>query len=442
MKSILKARQKKLSTILEKNTDLILLLNPHSRKRNNDAHFPYRADSNTFYISGLEHENTAVLFYKKNSSLKSICFIPKANKLRDLWEGKTINKKMATELGFDEIRDYEELEEEMIHFYSHQEKGAFTRLYSNIQSNPEHQAWLTRTLKRIPNVLRAGKSPPQAQIQIENFIGKIRIQKDAHEIQLLKKASEVNVKAHKLLMQNLNSGMNESEAQGIIEGAFKAYGATCPSYNSIIGAGSNALCLHYTDNNATIKKNDLILVDAGCEYNYYASDITRCYPADGEFTDAQKVIYNIVLKIQKNALKLCKAGLLPSKLHKKVASDLEKEIMKSKILKISPSAFKKKNLIKELFPHGTGHWIGLDVHDQSPSFENGKEIPYLKNSVITVEPGIYIPKNCSYIKKEYRGIGVRIEDCLVIKENAKKTINLTEKLPKEIVEIEALMSQN
>ena len=267
----------------------------------------------------------------------------------------------------------------------------------------------------------------------------MRLIKSDSEIEVIKKAISITKDAHHKAMSRASSVKYEYQLQAEIEYEFKRKGAYSDAYTSIVAGGNRANTLHYIDNNRELKSGDLILIDAGCEYEYYASDITRTIPVNGKFTSTQKKLYNMILKTQLQIIKMIRPGVKRSELQEKAVELLSLGMMELGILKGSLKKIIKKELYKKYYPHGIGHWMGIDVHDEAPyKYKNGREIPLKVGMVLTIEPGIYIDKNDKDVPKKYRGIGIRIEDdILVIKKGCK---NLSAGIAKSVEEIEAFYS--
>jgi len=236
-------------------------------------------------------------------------------------------------------------------------------------------------------------------------------------------------------------GVNERDIQAIMEYAFKLNIGEGPAYGLIVGTGDNANVLHYIENNTELQDGEMILIDAGAEYKLYASDVTRTFPVNGKFTESQKRIYNEVLKAQKAAIRIAKPGKSLTDLHEVASKSLAQSLIDLKILKGTAEDLIKSEEIKKYYPHGTGHWLGLDVHDQCPYLdEQCENIKFQENMVFTVEPGLYFPADDMDVPAEYRGIGIRIEDDIRITKDGSE--NLTSMIPKSVEEIEAACAKN
>ncbi|MCS6955641.1 MAG: M24B family metallopeptidase, partial [Candidatus Calescibacterium sp.] len=239
-------------------------------------------------------------------------------------------------------------------------------------------------------------------------------------------------------MKNVKPGMYEYEVEAIIESIFRKHGAYSSAYNPIIGSGINSTILHYNDNNALMKDGDLLLIDAGAEYNYYASDITRTFPINGKFSPEQKAVYEIVLKAQIEAIKMAKPGVKFHDIHDLTVKILSEGMLDIGLLKGSLDEVIEKEYYKKFYMHRTSHWLGIDVHDRGLYYVKNKSRELQKGMILTIEPGLYIQENVTDVPKEFIGIGIRIEDDILITENGNE--NLSERVPKSIDAIENLMA--
>ncbi len=339
------------------------------KTRSNDTEYPYRQNSNFYYLTGFTEDKSALMFIKSEKEQKVFLFVAKKDKTDELWNGKRVGVKKAKKLFLvDEVFEFES---------------------SNLNCSS------SKSVLEIVRELRAIKSPA--------------------EIRLIKKAIKITKKAHHRAIKKVQTLKYEYQLQAEFEYIFKKNGAYSDAYTSIIACGDSANTLHYISNNKRLKSGELVLIDAGCEYNYYASDITRTIPVDGTFTKPQKELYDLVLKTQEVIISLIKPNVLRSELQKTTQELLTKGLVELGILKGSVKKLLKKECYKEFYPHGIGHFMGLDVHDDVPyKDKKGDEIPLKEGMVLTVEPGIYCSKNNKNIPKQYRGIGIRIEDNILV----------------------------
>ncbi len=420
-------RRKEISKLMESNS-CFLINSANLKFRNNDSSYFFRQDSNFYYLSGFVEPDSLIMIENNG---KSTLFCRERNLELEKWDGfmHGVDGAKGT-FGFDECFDITEKENlipEMI-------KGK-TNLYCLIGKDKNFDASVSSWVNKANNLERH-----QANIDIKNFsneLGMMRLIKDEHELSLMRKSCEIAAKAHKKALMNIKKGMSEFDIESLYLNYFREGGSNFPSYTPIVAGGSNACILHYIENNKTIKESDLVLVDAGCEYNYYASDITRTFPISGKFSAEQKAIYEVVLEAHKKSTEAIVVGnscMNPQKTSEEVISQGLKDLgfLKEPLEKIL-----EKKLFREFYYHKIGHWIGLDVHDDSPYTYKDEEIKFKENMIMTIEPGIYINESAP-VDSKWKGIGIRIEDDILA--TNKGPINLTNEVPSHSDEIEKLMA--
>jgi Xaa-Pro aminopeptidase len=405
--NIYEKRQKQLLNKLESKALLIISTN-NEQVRSNDTHYPFRPDSDFYYLTGfIEPEAVLVLTQEVR-----ILFLRPKDKMREIWSGRRLGAQEAPKfLPIDKA-------------YSIKSLG---RILSKMLDKKnlyfdEKLGCLDVSIAKIIQRKRKQSLAP--------YLHEMRLIKSEKEVILMQKAADISVEAHILAMQKVQSGGFEFEVQAIFDGYFKQNNAE-HAYTPIVAGGENACILHYVENNQLLKQEDLLLIDAGCEFEMYASDITRTFPISGKFSPAQAQIYQIVLTAQLAAIDCIKAGVSVDKPNK-----IANKIIKQGLMKLGILA--KGGDLKQFFMHGTGHWLGLDVHDKGAYKIKGKHRVFECGMVTTVEPGIYIHKDVK-IADKYWGIGVRIEDDVLVTKSGNTV--LTGKLAKEILEIEKLMEK-
>lgn len=416
-----KKRRERFAKQMEKNS-VAVFFSAEQKVRSNDTEYPYRQESNFYYLTGFKEDNSVLVFEKKNSETKIYLFVQKKDPLMELWSGKRLGEKAAKEIfSVDDIFTSEQFLIKAKEFL--EEK---TNLYYDFKIQ-------NKNLEQIKQLGRNVIKLKDAAVIVQNM----RLLKSSAEIALIKKALSITKDAHHQAMKLSKRLTFEYELQAEIEYVFKKNGAYSDAYTTIVASGDNANTLHYIDNDKVLKKGDLILIDAGCEYNYYASDITRTIPVSGKFTQAQKELYAMVLDVEKKIIKMIKPKVLRSELQDEAEKLLCQGMIELGILKGELKKLLKDKAHKKYFPHGIGHYMGLDVHDQNPYKDNkGKEIPLKAGMVLTIEPGIYLPKDDKKVPKKYRGIGIRIEDDILVTKEGHE--NLSREIKKEIKDIEAL----
>ena len=414
--------KKRRDRLLDKlsNNSIGIIFSSTYKTRSNDTDYPYRQDSNFYYLTGFKENNSALVFIKTKDIVKTILFVQKKDAELELWTGKRLGvKKAKKRFLVDEVYASSELNKKLKEYIVGKK-----HLYCDLSSKDKRVKKLlklTENIKTIENIL--------------HIIQEMRLIKSPSEIKLIKEAVAITKKAHHGAMKAKKTGKKEYELLAQIEYEFKSRGAYSDAYTSIVACGNNANTLHYIKNNKPLVDKELILIDAGSEYKHYASDITRTIPVNGKFTKAQKELYNLVLDTQLKIIKMIKPHVKRSQLQKQAEILLTKGMIKLGILKGDYKKLIKKNKHKKYYPHGIGHWMGLDVHDPAPYVNyDDKEIPLDTNMVLTIEPGLYIDKNDKSVPKKYRGIGIRIEDDILITKSGYK--NLSKDIAKTIKEIE------
>ncbi len=399
-----------------------VLFSSEYKTRSNDTQYPYRQNSNFYYLSGFKEDSSALIFIKTKNGSKTILFVHKKDEALELWNGKRLGEKEAKKIFLvDEVYTIDKFEKK----FKELSKNMST-LYCDLDSDDKRVKNLKKTLKN--------------SVEFENIftlVSTMRLIKSKMEISLIKKAIDITRKAHHSAMKSAKELKNEYELQAEIEYMFKKHGAYSDAYTSIVAGGNSANTLHYITNDQPLKNNELVLIDAGCEYECYASDITRCIPVSGKFTKPQKELYSLVLDTQLHIINMIKPGVMRSELHKMSEKLLCEGMIRLGILKGKCSKLLKKQHHKKYYPHGIGHWMGLDVHDEAPyKDKKGKEIALKEGMVLTIEPGIYIDFNDKSVPKKYRGIGIRIEDNILVTKTGHE--NLSKDIAKSIDEIESI----
>ena len=292
-------------------------------------------------------------------------------------------------------------------------------------------------VRRVRNRARTGVTAPYEFLALEHLLHEYRLRKSEREIDLMDQAAQVSVEAHKKAMKASRPGMMEYEIEAVLLNEFNRKGMRAPAYPSIVAAGANACVLHYTENRSVLKDGDLLLIDAGVENDSYASDITRTFPISGTFTEPQKQLYELVLKAQLAAIEIIKPGCLWNQPHDLAVAILTEGLIKLGLLIGERETLVKEEAYKRFYMHRTGHWLGMDVHDVGDYMTNGEWRALEEGMVLTVEPGLYVP-NDSDIDPRWRGIGIRIEDDVLVTRKGYRV--LTAGLPKTVVEIESYMA--
>jgi len=426
--NIYKARRAEVAKRMEDNS-ILILSSSKLVSRNNDTTFPFRQDSNFFYLTGFQEPDSVLLVH---SDGRSILFCREKNPDLEKWDGFMWGPAAAQEnFGFDEAHDINLIDEILPNLI----RGHKT-LNALIGKNLNFDAKITNWINSANSMERH-----QGNIDLKNFsnqLGSMRLIKDETEISLIRKSCEIAAVSHKAVMQKAKVGMSEYDLETMYMNEFKVNGSREASYTPIIAGGARACILHYIDNDQQIEDGKLVLVDAGCEYGMYASDITRTYPINGQFTGEQKAVYDVVLEAHNAACHAAKVGnpcTDPQRISEKSLSQGLKDIG---LLDGSLDEILDKKLFREFYYHKIGHWMGLDVHDDCPYAVDGKEILFQENMVMTIEPGVYV-NDTANVDDRWKGIGIRIENDILITSDGYE--NLTAKVPVETEEIEQLMGR-
>lgn len=429
--------EKRRKEFLEKMGEGVAILrNPDELIRNNDAHYKYRTDSDFYYLTGFAEPNSVAVFAPNHPEHKFILFVRPRDPERETWDGKRAGLEGAvSDFGADIAYSINELDEKLPLYVKNTEQ-----LFYTIGQFPEFDEKIISMLSSLRRKGRAGEYAPSAIIETGKVLHEMRLFKTADEMEVMKKANYISQEAHIQAMKNVKPGMYEYEIEGLIDNVFRKNGSYAAAYNSIVGTGVNATILHYVDNNKQLQDGDLLLIDAGAEYGYYAGDITRTFPVNGKFTQAQKDVYEVVLEAQKQATEIVKPGIRFIDVHNKAVEVLTEGMVKIGLLQGDVETLIKEEKYKQFYMHKTGHWLGMDVHDVGRYFEKDSESRTLEaGMVMTIEPGLYIQENTVGVPEQYIGIGIRIEDDILVTETGFE--NLSERVPKEVSEIESLMAQ-
>jgi Xaa-Pro aminopeptidase len=402
--------------------------------RNNDVNYPFRQDSSFYYMSGfIEPESVIVLDASSKTPLTM--FVRERDPSRELWDGFRYGLDGAAQyFGADKTYPIKEFADHLPELIKNTEK-----VYYKLNEYHETDKIVLDAMEKARRMKgRTGLGAPTL-IDVKQVVGEMRLFKSAEEVELLKKACEISSRGHLAGMQATKSGKMEFEIEAAIEGEFRRLGADRVGYTSIIGTGANGTVLHYVFNNDKLKDGDLLLVDAGAEYGYLTGDITRTFPVSGKFTAPQKKIYNSILRVQKECVAMVKPGVRLAEVHQHAIDGLTEAMLELGLMKGNHKEIVEKTLYKRYFPHGTSHWLGMDVHDSGVYMIDGQSRKLEPGMCFTVEPGLYVPEDDKEAPAEYRGIGIRIEDDIHVVAGGCE--NMTILAPKEIEELEATVGR-
>ncbi len=401
------------------------------KQRSHDTEFSYRQDSNFKYLTGFD-EPESILILSPENEVKTTLFVRPKDEIAELWSGKRMGVEKAQELlDVDEvhsIEDFERIFPELV--------PGHDSIYMDLFNDSTEVVKMIERCKKVNMSKRKAKVQlPMAFKNLRHEIGRMRLKKDPNEIRAMKKAAAATLLGHKGAMAFTSPGKNESEVQAYMEFLFKMGGSQGTAYESIVAGGNNANTLHYVNNNKDLKDGDLLLIDAGAEFNLYAADVTRTFPVNGTFSSAQRDVYQLVLEAQKASIAMAKPGKTLTDVHKETLKVLTDGLIHLKVLEGSLQENLENHNYRRFYPHGTSHWLGLDVHDESPYIsEDLNEYVFEEGMVFTIEPGLYFPATDATLRNELQGIGIRIEDDILITKDGHDI--LTAGIPKEIKEVE------
>lgn len=407
----------------------------HEKTRSYDTEFKFRQDSDFWYLTGFP-EPDAIAVIAPGSKKPFTLYVRPSDPLMETWYGRRQGVEGAVKnFGADKAVSIDKFNADLEKILDGRD-----RLYYRFALDNDLDGQILHYLSNQRQRRLKSAYPPHTIIDPTLIIGDMRLHKDATEIGLMQKAATIASEAHILAMKKVKPGMNEGQVESLMEAYMKDQGASGVAYNSIIGGGDNATILHYVENNMPLKDGDLILIDAGAEYQGYASDITRTFPVNGKFTQAQREVYDVVLDVQLKCIDFTVVGNTHQKRQEYSIELLTEGMKQLGLLKGKTKDLIKKKAYLKYYMHGVGHWLGLDVHDAGRYFvdqEAKQSKPYAPGMVLTVEPGLYIPPDDKSAPAKYRGIGIRIEDDVVVTKDG--NLNLTSKVTKDPDEIEAIM---
>lgn len=404
--------------------------------RSRDTDYLFRQDSNFWYLTGFEEPNAWLILsnHPRYGERYRAMVVAAKDKSAEIWSGKRLGAEAAlSRFSLDEAFELQELEDALL-----ESLQGHKNVYFALGQNRANDALFKVAMSTLQDAPKESLAP----VSVHDFrpiLHEMRLFKSACEVAVMKAAGEISARAHKRAMQYATPGCFEYQLEAEIHHEFATAGARSPAYSTIVGSGENACILHYTQNDAEIKDGDLILIDAGAEYQGYAADITRTFPANGKFSQPQRDIYSVVLKAQQSVLAMLGPGVTLSEAMLHSAEVITEGLVNLGILQGSVAENLEQETWRDYYMHGLGHYLGLDVHDVGNYKIEGEDRRLKPSMVITVEPGIYISED-SDVPEQYKGIGVRIEDDVVI--TATGIEILTADVPKEIEEIEALMASS
>ena len=421
--------------------------------RNRDSEFPYRHDSDFFYLTGFEEPGATLVLHVSNNNgqaqLESHLFCRPKDPEREIWDGIRLGPDAAPEmLGVEYAHSNQELDNKLGELLADQD-AVYVRLSESAETDRRLRHWM----KQVRQQTRSGVNAPSQFHDVESLIHEMRLFKDAHEIDIMRRAAEISARAHIRAMQTCKPGMREYHLEAELLHEFRYSGAQSVAYNSIVASGANSCILHYRAGSTELRSGELCLIDAGCELDGYASDITRTFPVNGKFTGAQRALYDITLAAQEAAIAATKPGNTFMQPHEAALKVLTQGLLDEKLLKLSELGSLDNAIetgaFRRFYMHRTSHWLGMDVHDVGSYREPveserivAAEKPWRTlqpGMVLTIEPGLYV-RPAEDIDKAFWNIGIRIEDDAVVNESGCELISRG--VPVKADEIESLMKNH
>ncbi|MFT3755058.1 MAG: aminopeptidase P N-terminal domain-containing protein [Pseudoxanthomonas sp.] len=425
-------RRKQLMRMAGDDAILVLPAAP-LRVRSHDTHYPYRQDSDFWYLCGFPEPEAVLVLVPGRKHGEALLFCRERDVEREAWDGPRFGQEGAVDgFGMDDAYPIADLDEILPGLLEGR-----SRVYYHFGRDADFDLKLIGWVNRVRAQVRHGAQPPHEFLELGHLLHEMRLFKSKDEIKLMQQAADISVQAHEAAMRAARPGMHEYELQAEIERVFRASDAW-PAYASIVGAGGNGCVLHYIANNARTRAGDLVLIDAGAEYRGYASDITRTFPVNGRFTKEQRALHDLVGVAQQAALAQARPGVVYEAGHMAAIETLTDGLLRLGLLNGKPEKLIANGDYKRFCPHKSGHWLGLDVHDVGDYRIDGQSRLLEPGMAFTIEPGLYVRPDEATVEAKWRGIGIRTEDDVLITSAGHRV--LTEKLVRSADEIEAFMA--
>jgi Xaa-Pro aminopeptidase len=405
-------------------------------RRNRDVQYLFRQDSDFFYLTGFVEPQALLVLAPGREHGQEILFCAERDPRAEQWDGERLGPERATQvLGVDDAFPFSDLEDILPGLLEGSD-----RIYVTLGEYPDFDRKLLGFVAHIRGREAGGAMPPGEFVELKHLLHEQRLIKSTKEIALMRRAAEITANAHMRAMRTCTPGMTESQLEAELTYEFMRSGARSPAYPCIVGGGNNACVLHYVENASVLDKSSLVLIDAGCEYEHYAADLTRTFPVGGRFSSAQRAIYEIVLAANEAGIAECKPGTHFNAPHEAAVRVMVDGMLDLGLLDGDAAELIETGEFRDFCPHRTSHWLGIDVHDVGDYRFDDTWRDLAPGMVLTIEPGLYVPHNetTDHVPSKYRGIGVRIEDDVLITKSGCEV--LTRAVPKDVAGIEALMA--
>lgn len=405
------------------------------RHRNRDVEYPFRQDSDFYYLTGFNEPDAVLVLLPGRSDGETVLFCQGRDPEMEIWNGYRTGPEGAIQhYGLDEAHPVDEIDKRLPELID----GRRSICYS-IGSDEALDNRVRQWLKAVRSRARQGAVAPTELVMLDPLLHELRLFKSEAEIGLMREAGRISAQAHVRAMQQCRPGLFEYQLEAEISHHFAMNGCHLPAYSSIVGGGANGCILHYTENRDALCAGDLVLIDAGCELEYYAGDITRTFPVDGQFSPEQKQLYELVLRTQLACIERVRPGVLWNEVHDLSVHMLTEGLVALGLLEGEVDTLIETGAYREFYMHRLGHWLGMDVHDVGDYRVEGEWRPLQPGMVMTVEPGLYVSPHNEGVEPRWRGIGIRIEDDVLVTETGGEVLSAA--APKSVAEIEQLMAK-
>lgn len=425
--------RQKLMALLPDNS-AVIVPSGEEKIRNRDVEFPFRAESDFIYLTGFEEPDSVLVLLKKEN-VESCLFVRPKDLEQETWQGRRLGVDNAPGyLAIDSAYSIDALDDAILPLLENIES-----VYVSFSQSQDFLGSIHGWIYELKQKVRQGIDAPKKICDLDTCLHEMRVIKSEVEIQFLRKAAAISVQGHLAAMKAVQSSQFEFQVQAALESEYLRAGSPRVAFNSIVASGENACILHYTENRSAIQPNELVLVDSGAEWQGYAGDITTTFPASGRFSEAQAQLYSLVLAAQQAAIEAIKPKVAYDAVHQASVNVLTAGLLELGILHGELETLISEECYKRFFMHGTGHWLGMDVHDVGEYKQNQKWRSLKKGMVVTVEPGLYISAEHDDVDKKWHNIGIRIEDDILVTATGREVLTLG--LPRTVAEIETWMSQ-
>ncbi len=427
-------RRQRLMSLMDEGS-IAVLPAAGQRLRNRNTEYPFRQDSDFYYLTGFAEPDAVLVLAPGRAHGQVILFCREREARAERYDGERVGPERAVErIGVDDAFPVNDLEEILPGMLEGRE-----RIYITLGEYPEFDNRLMHWVAGIRAREAGGAIPPGEFVALKHLLHEQRLYKSAAELRAMREAARITCAAHRRAMVACRPGMTETQLEAELLHEFMVNGARSPAYPSIVGAGANACVLHYVDNHDVLKKGDLVLIDAGCEYELYASDVTRTFPVSGKFSGAQRALYEVVLEANRQGIEACRPGASFIEPHQTALKVMVEGLVDLKLMEGEVEEILHSERYRDFCPHNSSHWLGSDVHDVGDYRVDGAWRPLEPGMVLTVEPGIYIPADDSsrHLAPRWRGVGIRVEDDVAITRQGHEVLSAS--APKSVDDIEELM---